>query len=170
MDKLFPYRICYVEDSPIAAEPIKLGMEVLLDAEVDLFETTDKALQVMEERGFGAWQVFILDNRTGYGMMPGIELARKIRSKTTEAIVVSLNSSDMGEIIAFSLERLKGLGIECWHKHTESFLMIAWLADCAKSKRMISRNEWLEGIGEKTVYLTPDFDELRPRERALMLI
>ena len=151
MDKPFPYKICFVEDSSIAAGPIIAGMEVLLGAEVEHFLTTNLALKAMEERGFNAWQVFVLDNRTGYETMAGRELAEKIRSESSEEIVVCLNSSDFEEMRAYGLKRLRDLGIELW-KHTESFLMITWLADCAKASRMLSRDEWLESVGETNEY------------------
>lgn len=163
----FPYKICYVEDSGIVSRQIKPAIETLLGADVDWFSTTNKALEVMEKEGFGKWGVFIIDNRTGHGAMSGIELAKRVRREAPEAIVVSLNSSDLGEIRDFGLEELHGRGIEFWYKMTESLLMIPWIADCIKEGKMIPRTEWLESIGEPSGFLIEGLDPNRETEMAL---
>lgn len=166
--KLYPWRICYVEDSPEASTPIKLGMEVLLDAEVDLFRTTNRAKQAFDLEGIDRWNVFVFDNRTGFDSMTGLELAQEVKKRKPDALVVSLNSSDMQELADYGLEKLKGEGIEFWYKLSESFLMITWFADCAKQGRMIPREEWLESIGEKTQYIGP-YDETRESDKAIRM-
>lgn len=149
----FPYRICYIEDSPFTSRPVKLGLEHLLGAEVDLFTTTTAAQNRMHKAGYDQWQVFVIDNRTGFEDIRGIDLAREIRKNFPEGIVVSLCSSDYKEMADFGIEKLRGMGIEFWYKDSEAFLMIPWLADCAKEKRMIPRTEWLTKVGEPTEYL-----------------
>lgn len=166
---IFPYRICFVEDSRVVADPIQIGMETLLGAQVKHFLTTNAALEAMLTQGFNQWQIFVFDNSTGNENMKGIKLAQEVKKNCPEAIVVSLNSSDMKEMLDFGLENLRSLGIEVWYKTHESFLMIAWLADCAKEGKMIARAEWLKNIGESPQYLDA-FEPLRRPERSLMML
>lgn len=162
----FPYKICYVEDSLIINELVKFSLETLLGAQVDLFFTTNEAQKKMREGGYNQWQLFIFDNRTGFGTISGIDLAQEVREKFPEATVVSLNSSDFGEMKTFGIEKLRELGIELWYKPSETFLMIAWVADCTKEGKMISREEWLVRMGEQTRYFDSN-ERTRPTEFAL---
>lgn len=163
----FPYRICYVEDSSYVSGPVSSIMRALLGAEVDLFPTTTSARHQMAEGGFNQWSVFVLDNHTGFGHMSGLDLAQQIRQNYPEALVVSLTSSDIDEMVQFGIGRLRGLGIEVWDKKSEAFKMIAWLADCAKENRIISREEWLTRLGESIEYTGLDST---PVEKALRRI
>jgi len=146
-------------------------MEVLLGAEVDLFTTTEGARSVLEKEGYANWGIYVIDNRTGHGMMSGIDLAQEIRQNSPGALVVSLNSSDMGEMKAFGLENLRAQGIEFWYKREESFLMIPWIADCVKEGKMIPKFTWLKRIGEEAFdYTGMGWEKTREIEKKLRLM
>lgn len=149
----YPYKICYVEDSPTVSEPIDFGMRALLGADVTLFRTTTLAQENMREHGYNQWGVYVLDNRTGHGNISGLNLGLEIKAQNPDAVVVALNSSDMKEMTDYGLGKLSEQGIEFWYKLSESFMMIAWLADCAKENRMIPRAEWLTNMGESPRYI-----------------
>ncbi len=160
----FPWPICFVEDQSIVAQPIKTGLEVLLNARVDHFLTTTSALGTINQDP-NRYKAFIFDNRTGSQHMKGIALAEKVREICPEAIVVSLNSSDLEEMLTFGVDKLNALGIQVFYKVTESGLIIPWLADCAKQNRMIGRVEWLQSIGEDASYY--EAGERRKSDRSI---
>lgn len=162
-------RICYVEDDHLVAEPVKLGMETLLAAEVDHFLTADYALSEMKKKGFDHWGIFALDNRSGAENMRGIELAKIIKAEYPQTFVVSLCSSNWAKLGIWK-DKSENKGIEFWYKISEAYSMIAWLADCIKESHMISRNDWLEGLNESTNYIMDGFGEERQMEKALRRI
>ena len=162
--------ILYTEDSEYFHKEMKKAMGICLDAKVTGFYDNNDAAKQFDEGV--RHDIYILDDNTsdgregsGFGTRLAVHIAETLQKEGRSGIVIAACASnlavlglDSGSVYFSSRERplhvddLHRNGVEFWFKHSERHKMLGWLATCIWERKVISRAEWLESVGEDSRY------------------
>ncbi len=138
--------ILYTEDSEYFHKEMKKAMGICLDAKVTGFYDNNDAAKQFDEGV--RHDIYILDDNTsdgregsGFGTRLAVHIAETLQKEGRSGIVIAACASNLAV-----------LGVEFWFKHSERHKMLGWLATCIWERKVISRAEWLESVGEDSRY------------------